>query len=73
MDRPGGLSYWTAMVAPVCEGTPPTETMIGTAAPGDTDGGTTAFTWNRPATAAPAEPAYGTTASCPPVVTACPT
>ena len=61
--------YCTAIVTPFCDGTPPTETVIGTAAPGATDCGTTAFTCNSPATAAPAEPAYCTNASCPPIVT----
>ena len=69
MGRPGGLSYCTAMVTPFCDGTPPTDTLMGTDPPGDTDDGTTAFTWNSPATEAPAEPAYCTTASCPPMVT----
>ena len=42
---------------------------MGTAVPGVTACGTTAFTWNNPATAFPAEPANCTKASWPPIAT----
>ena len=41
---------------------------IGTDEPATTDGGTMALIWNKPATEFPAEPAYCTTASWPPIV-----
>ena len=60
--------YLTAIVTPACDAMPPTLTATGTSDPGPTPCGTTAFTWNNPATSSGAEPAYCTDAPIPPIL-----